>query len=450
MNDFPDLDWLVNEIEKLQVRHGVITRARALSENLTTICEQKVIKGSLTLAEFFTLAIAFRFVTDLIMDRHCQPAVDIHARRRQESIPRPTLPSDANDTMVKIIEYWNKNFPILQKLAIEASKNETAEAHEWLDFILKTKDELSIDRHRLIYKVTDKEGIAVTTEHTTGTGSIDLITQKFEQIIRYHEYGLCQKSEIKAKKTLPMTYSLHELTCRWNTNEKNVLAACATNNFWAYINLTTEVHLENFHQSQSFETKIQISDSDADQNYKYPFPNFARLAKRTSVGGGIILEYFYSNKTVIGKKGTLTLVWIDPPLCARVLGIFSQHIEADQDFQPTLYFIRDEIDTFEKTDVFLELFLNNNARNIQRKKGNKNHARNSGKKSGEIRTKDANAKWQSIKPALLNIAQNEPGLNANKIATLAKKRGIIKDHEVSNTAKKIRADKQFTPYISKR
>ncbi len=73
--------------------------------------------------------------------------------------------------------------------------------------------------------------------------------------------------------------------------------------------------------------------------------------------------------------------------------------------------------------------------------------RASGKLSGHARKKESTCNWERIKPALLNIAQKCLPTTPNKIATLAVKYKIIPQESLSNTAKNIRKDKDFKPFI---
>jgi len=350
-------EWLEIEFEKLKVMHQVITRAQALRDALKEKARQKIIRDDLDSSEFLALAVAFRFASDLITERHYLPSADIHARCRQEVIPRETMPYDVSDSISKINEYWHSHYPLLKKLAADNDIPKKASAGAWLDLIISAGNDFMVERMGLGYRVTD-EIPPVTTEHVLHYGSVDLITSEFEKMIRYHEYGLSEETEIAVKSSPPLMYSLSEVSKRWDTNEKNVISVCMkSKKFWAYINITKELQLQDFkNKKTTLDIKEQMRRGEIDRGYKYSSSKFARLAKSTTVNSGYTLEYFYSNTVIHAKRGQLTLIWIDPPLCSRVLGIYVQHLEADHDVTPSLFFKQDEIHKFEKTDKFFKIF----------------------------------------------------------------------------------------------
>ncbi len=446
-----DQVWLENELKQIKVIHQVTQRAHDLRNKLTILTKQKIVSGKLHISEFFNLAIAFRFVTDLIEITQYLPSVDIHARRKKEVIPRDSLPSDVDNTIQLTRTYRNSRLRLLEKLANENKMSEISEAWEWLNLLITVKEKFMVQRTSLTYEVTN-DNTPVTIERITGHGSIELVTPEFEKIIKYHEYNLCEEDEERAKKTLPLTYSLPELITRWNTNDKNIIAACKESRiFWAYINHTIELRLKDFnHKNIALETKKKIAEGEIDIHYKYPYPNFSRLAKQSAIPGGILLDHFFSNNMIHAIRNSI-FIWVDPPLSNRILGVYCQRLEAVHDIQPTLYFMQKEIHAFERTDDFLTLFPNNQ---IPQQKPNKskvsNNARKFGKKSGLIRAEDADAKWKIIMPAILKIAQENPGHRANRIATIAANRNVIEDSQISNIAKKIREEKQFASYIARK
>jgi len=444
-----NLDWVINEFEKLKVMSEVVTRARILADKLITLTEEKITAGKLIFSEFFTLIVGLRFATELIQERYFMPSVDIHARRKQEVIPRTTLPSDVDQVISRIKDYWNSRFPLLKRHIEKKKIPIKSHAGKWLDLIVNAKQDLTVERSYLRYRVTN-DTPPVTIEEICGAGSVELIVDELEKIVRYHEHGLNKETESKFKQILPLTYSINELTSRWGTNEKNIIATCNQNkNLWAYIDITNELRLENFHHKVlALETKKKISKGEVDSNYKYPHRGFARIAKHTSVNGGITLQYFYSNSIVNAARGALTLLWVEPPLCNRVLGVYSQHIEADKPFSPVLYFMQDEIHFFERSREFKKLFPNNKIiLQSTRSQGSRaKSARKNGKKSGAARRESADQIWKRVKPAILELAKGLTGKSANHIAGVAVRKKMTSKSQ-SLTGKYIREDSDFTKYI---
>lgn len=409
MNMKLDLNWIIDEFNKLKIMGEVITRARILFEKLIALSKQKISEPEVLFSDFFALAIAFRFTTILINERYFMPPADIYVRRRNEVIPRPTLPSDVDNMLVEINVYWEKNFPVLLK-KVQSTKNSRASA--WLDLLISTELDLRITRTFLIYKITN-DNIPVTTEHTCGGGSYELIVEELEQIVRYDQYNLSKEKEIQQSKILPMTYSIKELLDRWGTNHKNVIAVCnKSTKFWAYINITKELRLENFnHRKMTLEIRNQMDNGEIDSEYKYSHQGFARVAKESSVNGGITLTYFYSNPIVEAKRGRLILLWVEPPLCNRVLGIYSQHIESDKAFSPELHFMQKEIHLYEESDEFKQFFPTNKVTSTRKKnpRERKKSAEKNGKKSGVVRRESADCDWNREKPAILHLANELRG-----------------------------------------
>jgi len=349
--------WLEGEIKKLKIMGQVIERASILNDMIFDIAQQKISQGNLGISEFFTLAVGLRFVGDFVKKNYYIPPVDIYERHRGNMIVRPALPSDVDNILFELKKYWGVHYSVLKKIALKNKITDSAQAYRWLDFIISDENNFMVERTTLTYRVNN-ENPPITTEYVTSSGSINLITNEFGKIIRYHEYALTEESAWLAVHSLPLTYNLTEVAQRWGTNEKNVIAACMkSKKFWVYINITNEFHLENMeHWKMSLDIKEKISLGEVDSGYKYLFAKFARLSKSTTIGGGYTLEYFFSNSVIHGKKGRLTLLWIDPPLCDRVLGVYAQHLEADHDVAPALFFIQDEIHGFERTVKFIKAF----------------------------------------------------------------------------------------------
>lgn len=449
MDDQIHLDLIVRELDKLKVMGEVVTRARMLNDKLITIAKEKVIRSAISFAEFFSLIVGFRFTSELIQERYFMPSVDIHARRKQEVIPRATMPTDVDEVIERLRRYWVNRYPALNKQIASKALPEKAEASKWLDLIVQCKQDLAVERTYLRYRVTD-DNPPVTIEEIFGGGAVELISDDLEKIVRYHEYGLNSELEAEAKQVLPLTYSLNELADRWGTNEKNIIAVCNQHkNLWAYINLTKELRLENFHHKiVALETKKKISNGEVDSGYKYPYRGFARIAKNTLVNGGITLQYFHSNSIIDAERGRLTLLWVDPPLCYRVLGIYSQHIDADKSFSPILYFMQDEIHPFEMTKDFKMLFPNNKVIPwaVVSKGSRANTARKNGRQSGVVRKESAVQEWKRVKPAILELAKGLTGKSANYIAGIAVRKKLTNKSQ-SLTGKYIREDSDFAQYV---
>lgn len=449
MNCAINQEWLENELIQIKVIHQVKQRAQDLHNKLIAITKQKIANDKLHISEFFNLSIAFRFIFDLIDITQYLPSIEMHARRRKEVIIRDTLPSDVDNTIQLTRTYRESHLPLLENLANENKIPPNSEAWKWLNLLIIAKEKFMVERTFLAYEVTN-DITPETIERVASSGWIELITPEFEKIIKYHEYNLCEKDEETAEKTLPSTYSLSELTTRWNTNDKNIIAACNKSNiFWAYINHTPELRLKNVpHKNTVLDIKERITEGEIDTHYKYSYPKFSRLAKKSAIAGGILLDYFFSNNIIHAASDKGIFMWIDPPLCKRILGVYCQRLEAMLDIKPTLYFIQKEIHEFEETDDFLNLFPSR--KDDHKKITSNNNARKFGKLSGLARKEDAAEKWKILMPAILNIAQENPDKRANRIATIAANRRLIGHEEISNIAKKIRNEEQFTPYLTKK
>lgn len=444
-----NLDWVVKELGELKVMGEVVTRARILNDKLLAIAKEKVTDGKISFIEFFSLTAGIRFALELIEERHYMPPVDIHARRSQQVIPRATLPTDVDVVIERLRYYWEIKYRKLNELK-EVELLIKAEANKWLDLLFKCKQDLVVERSWLKYRVTD-DIPPETIEEVGGRGGVELVSDDLERIVRYHEYGLSIELEEKAKHILPLTYSLSELANRWGTNEKNIIAICNQyQNLWAYISLTNEFRLENFHHKVVvLETKNKILNGEVDTEYKYPCRGYARIAKKTVANGGITLEYFHANSVVNAKVGSLTLLWIEPPLCNRVLGVYSQHLEADKPFSPTLYFMQDEAHNFERSQEFKKLFPNSEI--LQKLKGSRNKAAvQNGKLSGKIRADESVKIWSQRKKPLLKLAREHAPITGNRLAEIAAERDIISDEEVSNIGKKVRSEPDFKQYLKLR
>lgn len=444
------LDWIISELNQMKVVSEVVTRARIFNRKLLAVTEHEVTAGVLSFVKFFTLVVGLRFTSELIDERHCMPPVDINERRRQEMIPRGTLPTDVDEVIERLKAYWQSRFPLLKKQIDTKKMPAETDAGKWLDIIINSKHDLTVDRAFLRYRVTN-DIPPVTIEELCGAGSVELVSSELEKIVRYHEYGLSGELEEQAKQTLPLTYDLDELSSRWGTNEKNIVAVCNKNpKLWAYINLAKEIRLENFHHKViALETRKKISSGEVDADYKYPYCGFARLAKQgASNNSGITFRYFHANKTVDAERGTLTFLWVEPPLCNRVLGIYSQYINADKSFSPTLYFMQDEIHSFEETDQFQQIFPNNKVypRQVLKQTDRAKSARKNGKKSGAIRKETADQIWVREKPAILELAKGLAGKTANYIAVIAVRKKLTRRSR-SLIAKYIRNDTDLSVYI---
>src|ERR1700733_1638492 len=114
-----DQEWLESELKQIKVMHQVVPKAHDLRNKLTAIVKQKIVNGKLHISEFFTLAIAFRFITDLIEITQYLPSVDIHTLRRNAVISRDSLPSDVDNAIQLTRTYRRSNLPLLEKLANE-------------------------------------------------------------------------------------------------------------------------------------------------------------------------------------------------------------------------------------------------------------------------------------------------------------------------------------------
>lgn len=88
-------------------------------------------------------------------------------------------------------------------------------------------------------------------------------------------------------------------------------------------------------------------------------------------------------------------------------------------------------------------------RSIEKKLRKISAAKKNGEKSGHNRKETANNAWAAAKPAILHIAKTNSGIHtANSLAEIAVKKKIVKG--ASNTAKKIRSDKDFAKYLKKK
>ena len=86
---------------------------------------------------------------------------------------------------------------------------------------------------------------------------------------------------------------------------------------------------------------------------------------------------------------------------------------------------------------------------INKKKRKRKSAIDNGRRSGQERKNKANSMLEKIKPDLLLIAEDIKPCSPNKLATIAAKKKIIAERQISNTAKIIRKDTSFQKYLKK-
>lgn len=471
--------WLKTELKQLNkttLGTNHITSFRC--KICTTMQKLLTTKQMWELEEFYALASAFLYLDNLLTDIHLVPSIHSHERRQGCMYKRypQILHIDIDNALKKLKIYEKTKFALIKKKAAKGKIPKRLSPNEWLNYFAETKEDLiTIDCTMLRYdEINDSwsmpEKIIThpiffnhfinsflilkfsprrTIERETSCGSKSIITHEFEKNIRFHAFHLSHEEEEHYSTYTPMFYTLEELTIRWKTNKENIISYCLTSSlFHPYIILTKDMRLDAFILKRTVAfLPEEISSGKVDPNYRYQYKKCVRLAKTAFIKDGITFEYFYAETIVQAKKTELSLIWINPPLSVRVLGVYAQRIDIKKDIQPTIFFIKDEIDLVEKSDSFLKQFHKLSFEN--KKSPSKANAKKFGKLSGEVRKEVADQLWKKMKGNLLNIAKENAPTTANFIATRAAESSlkVIRKSQISNIAKKIRSDKEFASYL---
>lgn len=347
------LNWIVNELKQLKAADVIGANAQILYNKLLGFIKEKVV-DEISFSEFFAIAVGLRFILELQQDQCYKMPGGSDLRLR------PVFPIDVDNTIKRLKEYWRVQFPLLKK---QVKNQESAHASKWLDLIFNNWESLMVERfHSIICYVTD-DHLPKTIDESKSGGRIGLITNDLEKATRYDEYGLCDTEEEAAKEILPMTYGIDELERRWNTNRKNIIAISQDkqNKVWPYVALSKKLHLKSLSlRLHASEIKEKVAKGEVDLNYKYPYQEFARITKQPPSPGGVTLKNLLSDVEIEVKNGLPAFLWVEPPLCERVLGVFSQYVDSSVSFSPELYFMQDEIHAFEKTEQFQKIISNAN------------------------------------------------------------------------------------------
>jgi hypothetical protein len=379
------LYWLKLQLNALKKAGAVRGSAEVFQSELQLLLQEKLnANEKWTLEEFFILAIAFRFIDDLLTESQLVPSICKYERMRGIIYKRYSpVCADVDELVNKLDDYYSSKLKLIKAKMSAEKILEKLEPNAWLDLIFNMGDILAVDyfvyryeeiadwlnperfmSHPLLAKYFVLAYSIIfcapvkTVETFLPNHSQSLITPIFEKIIRYSAFGLNENEEQLLADKIPMCYTLTELAQKWQTNKENVVAAClSSKSFHAYVVLTKQMKLRDFNLRRTVSLiKDKIDSGDIDASYRYTGKGHARLAKTSITKGGITLEYFYSNNIIKVERDSNILIWVEPPMAQRVLGVYSQYIDSAHDLMPTIVFMRNEIHAFQETTEFKELF----------------------------------------------------------------------------------------------
>ncbi|HSW94319.1 MAG TPA: hypothetical protein VLJ15_08215 [Gammaproteobacteria bacterium] len=354
-------DWLNQLFDSLcTAKINIRSTAIDLQGKIRKTLENKLNSEQWELSEFLILALAFNSMDELCNTISTVGSIYKDEWARGIGITRPLTAGDVKDIRDRCLHYYSEKMVFLKQEGLFRGISSTTTPIKWLELAESVKPHLYLQRYITTYELTN-ENPSIAIEVKKRSGISELINTEMATVIRYKAFSLSQQEE-NASHDFPYVYTLTELANRWKTNMQNVMMACGkSSHFWPYLNVSAGMKL--------CERKIPITMEMINENlrngnlqadYKYGLRGYVRLAKKIDLPHKITLEYFYANKIIdpknIRDKKTYTpFIWLEPPFCKYVLGIY-QFIEVTHPIEPTLFFLGDEIYDFEKTDEFKKLF----------------------------------------------------------------------------------------------
>lgn len=355
------MNWLNKELESLCDDNSVFEKALSFKSSLKDVLSSHLQCELWELSEFFVLAIAFNLMEELCSNNKTVGSMYRHEWASGVGIIRQLMTTDVREICDKFARYYYEKLELLKKLCLSKGINALASPIVWLELAESLKSDLYVQRYVTTYEMTnDNPPVGIEVKKTGGM--IELVVPELAKLIRYRAFSLSEQEE-DANDEFPYVYTLAELAKRWETNEQNVIAVCGKSNyFWPYLNLSEGMHL--YERSLPITTTMinaNLRNGNLQADYKYGFKGYVRLTKKSELPHKITLEYFHANKSIdpktisAGKKYS-SCIWVEPPFCKYILGVY-QFIEVTCPIEPTLFFLADEIHTFEELDQFKKIFI---------------------------------------------------------------------------------------------
>ena len=343
-------EWLNSQLKMLRVDAGgsMADKIVLFHERIEKIFAFKLFHSQWTLTEFLTLAIAFRITEELR-----KPGV--YWCELRDWVPITLLfHNDVIAITRRFHHYYYEKLIFLTMLHQSKGISSHAPAIDWLELVESAKADLYINKEMICYKIVDGNAPHIIEDIIPG-GMLNLVSSQAAKLIRYSTFELSEHEECASNEYFPIVYTLQKLAERWQTNEKNIIAACLRSSaFGAYLCIDDDMQIcEGTIPIHAATINQQLLSGKLDTDYKYPLKGYVRLAKKHDLPCGITLSYFYTKKMI--EQTDVNSIYIEVPLCKYVLGIY-QYIKISQDLEPTLFFNAEEIHKFEQTSSFINLF----------------------------------------------------------------------------------------------